>query len=142
VRHAYPVNLETEPDGQVNVTFDDVPEAITWGADRAEALRQAEDCLVSALACYVRDGRPLPRPSPARGRPVVAVPALDAAKLALHEAMLEAGATAELLAERLGKDAAAVRRLVDPLRASRIGDVERALAALGKRLEIAVSDAA
>jgi hypothetical protein len=44
-----------------------------------------DDALVVALGLYVDDGAALPRASPADGRPVVAVPARVAAKLALHE---------------------------------------------------------
>ena len=75
-------------------------------------------------------------PSPARGRPVVAVPALTAAKLALHEAMVPGSVSNVELARRLGTDEKAVRRLRDPLHGSRIEAVEAALRALGKRLEV------
>ena len=49
-------------------------------------------------------------PSPAEGRPV-AVDALVAAKLALHEAMLDQGVGNVELARRLGADEKAVRQL-------------------------------
>ena len=61
MRYAYPVVLDPEPDGSaINVSFPDVPEALTWGDNEAEALHLAEDCLVTALNCYVRAGKPLP----------------------------------------------------------------------------------
>jgi antitoxin HicB len=112
-----------------------------WG-DRAANLTAASDALVAALSCYVDDGRSIPRASPARGRPVVAVPALAAAKLALHEAMLAAGISNVELSRHLRLDEKAVRGLRDPLHRSHIGQVEAALRALGKRLEVAVHDAA
>ena len=68
----------------------------------------------------------------------MAVPALIAAKLALHEAMLSGGVSNVELARRLGTDEKAVRRLRDPLHGSRIEAVEAALRALGKRLEVSV----
>ncbi len=77
--------------------------------------------------------------SPARGRTIVAVPALEAAKLALHDAMLTAKVSNVDLAHRLGIDEKAVRRLRDPLHRSRIEAVEEALHALGRQLEIAVA---
>lgn len=59
---AYPVTLA--PDGEtVLVTFVDVPEAITFGADEDEALLKAVDALESALVFYVTDRKPLPKPS-------------------------------------------------------------------------------
>ena len=37
----YPVNLEPQPNGGFVVTFPDIPEAITQGEDREEALLYA-----------------------------------------------------------------------------------------------------
>jgi antitoxin HicB len=141
MRYAYPVDVQEAADG-VTVTCPDVPEMVTQGNTRAEALRHAPDALVSALSFYVDDGRPLPRPSAARGRPVVAVTALEAAKLALHDAMLEAGTSNVELARRLEIDEKSVRRLRDPLHRSHIGQIEAALRVLGKRLAIEVASAA
>jgi antitoxin HicB len=56
--------------------------------------------------------------------------------------MRRAGITNSDLAARLGCDEKAVRRLRDVLHASRIGEVERALAALGKRVVMNVMNAA
>ena len=47
----YPVNL-IEDCGKILVTFDDVPEAITFGEDRNHALKKAKDALESALSFY------------------------------------------------------------------------------------------
>jgi hypothetical protein len=44
----------------------------------------------------------VPHPSPAKGRPVVAVPALTAAKSEAYRAMRAAGLNKRQLAERLG----------------------------------------
>ena len=67
-RYVYPVELEPEPDGSaVNSRFPDVPGALTWGDDEAEALSLAEDCLVTALYGYVRSWEAIPEPGPARG---------------------------------------------------------------------------
>ena len=54
VRLAYPAELSTDRDGRVLVQFPDIPEALTDGADRAEALREAKDCLEEAVAGYIR----------------------------------------------------------------------------------------
>ena len=58
----YPVTL-TPDEGTVFVTFPDVPEAITFGADEDEALLQAVDALESALSFYVDARQPLPMAS-------------------------------------------------------------------------------
>ena len=107
-----------------------MPEAITWGATHAEATERAGDALISAHSIYVEEGRHSPKPSAAQGREVVAVSALEAIKLALHDAMLEAGVSNGELAGRLGVHEKAVRRLRDPLHRSAVGGVEAALRCL------------
>jgi antitoxin HicB len=137
MHYAWPVELLEESQG-VTVTCPDVPEMVTCGPTVAEALGEAVDALVTALSFYTDDGRKLPQPSPARGRHVVAVPALIAAKLALHEAMVRGAISNVELARRLATDEKSVRRLRDPLHGSKIEAVEAALRALGKRLEVSV----
>ena len=67
----YPVTL-TPDDGTVLVTFADVPEAITFGADEGEALRNGIDALDTGLSFYVGAGKPLPKPSkPKHGQKTV-----------------------------------------------------------------------
>jgi antitoxin HicB len=53
----YPVTL-TPDNGTILVTFADVAEATTFGADEAEALIQAVDALDTALSFYVDSGLP------------------------------------------------------------------------------------
>jgi antitoxin HicB len=50
----------TPDDDTVLVTFTDVPEAITFGADEDEALLQAVDALETGLSFYIEARRPLP----------------------------------------------------------------------------------
>ncbi len=141
MRYAYPAVLETQPDGGLAVFFEGPPGA-TQGETEAEALREAEDLLLTAPSVCVDEGRPLPRPAQAGGRPVVVVGPLAAAKLALHEAMLDRGVGDVELANRLGSDEKAVRRLRDPLHRSHVGAVEAALRALGRRLVVEVLELA
>lgn len=140
---AYPVNLSLQDDGSILVTFPGVPEALTDGETEAEALAEALDCLIAALGGYINDRRDIPRPSrPKRGQPVVALPPLVSAKLALYQAMRDAGITRVALGERLGVSEGAVRRLLDLDHRSHIGQIDAALVALGKRLVVEVRDAA
>ena len=129
MRYEYPVDLLEEADG-VTVTAPDVPEMATCGDTRAEALERAQDALVSALSFYVDDGRPLPAPGPANGRPVVSVPLLEATKVSNIE-----------LGRRMGLGENSVRRLRDPLHRSHVGQVEAALRALGRRKVLEVATA-
>jgi antitoxin HicB len=140
MRYAYPYELQPQPEGGFTVIFPDVPEAITQGESEAEAAVMAEDALITALSFYTDNAEPLPRPSPARGRPVAYVPPLAAAKLALHDAMLAAGVSNVALARMLKTDEKTVRRLRDLLHQSRINQVDAALRALGKRIGIVLAE--
>ena len=129
MRYVDPVALDPEPDGfAVNVWAPDVPGARTWGDDEAEALAQAADYLVTALYGSVLCREPIPRPGPARGRPMIAVPPLAAAKLALYTAMREQGIDTAELARRLGVSDRVVRSMLHLKRRTHIALLEQALA--------------
>ena len=141
MRFAWPADVLEEGDG-ITVTFPDVPGAITWGRTRPEALERAADALVSILGALVEDGSPVPAASAAEGRPIVSLAPLDAAKIALHAAMLDRGMSNVELGRRLGVDEKAIRRLRDPLQRSHIEAVDAALRILGRRREISVLEGA
>lgn len=135
----YPVTLT--PDGDtVLVTFPDVPEALTFGADEDEALLQAVDALETALSFYVQARKPLPVPSRAkRGQRTVRPAALEGAKLGVYRAMTEQGVKKAELARRLGWHMPQVDRLLDLRHASRLDQIEAAARALGRHLEVRVA---
>ena len=140
---AYPAALTPDPDGGFTVTFRDVPEAITEGDSREEAMLRAEDALESALAMYIAAKEPLPAPSREEaGEEMVSLSALGMAKTALYDAMREQGVGRAELARRLQWHLPQVNRVLDPRHASRMEHVEAALAALGLRLIIEVARAA
>lgn len=140
---AYPALLTPDPEGGFTVTFRDVPEAITEGDTREEALLRAEDALESALAMYVAAGEPLPASSSAEpSEETVPLSALGMAKAALYEAMREQQVGRAELARRLRWHLPQVARVLDMRHASRMEHVEAALAALGLRLVVEVARAA
>jgi antitoxin HicB len=140
---AYSVRLIPEEEGGYRVNFRDVPEALTQGETLDEALDEAADCLAVALSGYMQARLPLLRPSPSQpGERLILLPPLVTAKLALYEAMREEKVSQSTLALRLGLSETAVRRLLALAHRSHIGQVERALAALGRRLVVVVEDAA
>jgi antitoxin HicB len=140
---AYPATLIPDPDGGFTVTFRDVPEAITEGDTKEEALLRAEDALESALAMYVAAKEPLPKPSAAQsGEVMVPLSALGMAKAALYDSMCEQGVGRAELARRLRWHLAQVNRVLDLRHASKMEQVEAALAALGLRLIVDVAKAA
>lgn len=140
---AYPANLLPDPDGGFTVTFRDVPEAITEGDTSEEALLRAEDALKSALAMYVAAKEPFPAVSAAQpGEMMVPLSGLGMAKAALYDAMREQGIGRAELARRLRWHLPQVNRVLDLRHASKMEQVEAALAALGLRLIVDVARAA
>jgi antitoxin HicB len=147
MRFVYPVELEEVREGPpadhcVLATFPDLPEANTFGVDRANALTNAIDCLEVALAGRIKDRTEIPEPSPARGRPTVAPGNLIAAKAALYLAMRQDDVRPAELARRMGVDQPAINRLLDPRHASRSAQFDAAFAALGRRLVLSLENAA
>lgn len=139
----YPLMLKPDRNGTIIAQAVDVPGAITVGHDARDASIQAVDALITLFAHLMAEGEPIPRPSrPKRGQPSAELPPMVAAKLAIYQAMREAGLTQAALAERLGCDPRQVRRLLDLDHRSRLDQLEAALSALGKRLVVEVQDAA
>lgn len=139
----YPLTLSPDENGTIIAQAVDVPGALTVGRDEAEATARAVDALITLFVHLMAEDQPIPRPSrPKRGQPVAVLPPQVTAKLAIYEAMREAGLTQAALAGRLGCDPRQVRRLLDLDHRSRLDQLEAALAALGKRLILEVQDAA
>ena len=134
----YPVTL-TPDGGTVLVTFADVPEAITFGADEDEALLNAIDALETALSFYVDSRTSLPIPSqPTNGQKTVRPSALECAKLGVYQAMTEQGVKKAELARRLGWHMPQVDRLFDLRHASKLDQIEAAANVLGKHLYVQI----
>ena len=142
-RFQYPATLTRERQGGFMVRFADLPEAITSGTDRQDALLQAADCLEEAVAGRISDRLEIPRPSaPRRNQVVVPVPAPTAAKAALYLALHEARIKNTELARRLGCDEKEVRRMLDPRHPTKLPRIQQALEALGKRLVVSLEEEA
>jgi antitoxin HicB len=138
----YPVILDPDEDGRPVVTFPDLPGAVTDGADEAEALREASDCLSEALATRIAHGEAIPPASPpAPGQPMVSPDPTIALKAALHMAMYRRDMTVADLAALLGMgDWHQAARLLDPKRSSKLTSLATALGALGYDIAISISD--
>lgn len=138
---AYPAHLEAAEDGGFVVTFPDFGVGVTQGDDRAEALAQAADLLETIIANYMAEGWDLPEPSPARGRPLVWLAPLVAAKAELYRAMRRAGTDKAELARRLGIAPPEVDRLfsIHDTSISSLDRIAAGLAALGFRLVVTVA---
>lgn len=133
----YPAKLKAQLEGGFVVTFPDLPEAITQGEDREDALLHARDALESALEFYFEAYRPVPAASRRkRGQEYVELPSSVAAKVLLLNEMIQQKVRPAELARRLKTTPQEVNRLTNIRHTSRIDGIAGAMKALGKTLEI------
>jgi antitoxin HicB len=139
---SYPVRITREGPAFL-AQFPDVPIAHTFGDTKEECLENALDALETAFIALMSDRSEIPEPSRIkRGMDSVTLPALAEAKISLYREMLAAEMRKAELARRLGWHKPQVDRLLDLRHDSRLDQIERAFAALGKRVRIAIEDAA
>lgn len=132
----YPVNLEPDSGGFF-VSFPDIPEALTQGDSREDALSMALDALVTAFEFYFEDNRKVPLPSEVTGE-FVDVPLSVASKVLMLNAFIDSSLTQTELANRMGVKKQEITRLFDLKHATKIDAIQKAMQAIGKRLEIKV----
>jgi hypothetical protein len=114
---------------------------LTDGADEADALREAEDCLSEALASRIVDGEEIPVPRPVvSGQYLVSPSPTIALKAALYEGLRRRDMTVADLAARLDMDWHQAARLIDPRRASKLTSLSAALRALDCEIRLLVHD--
>jgi antitoxin HicB len=136
----YPIALSDDPGGGFVVACRDLPEVITQGETREQALEDAEGALQAAIEMRIQDGEDIPVASClGRGELPVAVPIGTAMKAALYLAMREQGVSKSELARRLGVNEKEARRMLDPRHSTKMPALERALHILGKRPELRVT---
>ena len=136
----YPVTLTPDKKaGGFVVTCRDVPEAVTQGETVEEAISEAEGALEAAIEMRIEDGLSIPVPSAKkRGEHFASLPVGTAMKAALYVSMQEQNVSKAELARRLGLDEKEARRMLDPKHGTKVAALERALHALGKRVELVV----
>ncbi len=136
-RFEYPVRLTPADVGGFVLTCRDLPQLVTQGEDKRDALEQAADAMDEVIATYMIDGIEFPAPSKLRRREhLVSPPAETMAKAALYVAMRQAGISKLQLAKRLGVDEKEVRRLLDPHYGSKLPRIAQAISILGQRLVV------
>jgi antitoxin HicB len=136
-----------EPDrkhGGYVVTFPDLGHGATQGETFDEAREMAQDLLRAILGELMKRGDALPAPKKRRGQNLQAIglPALQSAKTDLYGAFLKSGIKKTEFARRIGIPKTSIDRLFDLDHASRFDQIEAAFAALGKRIEFKICDAA
>lgn len=139
----YAIRFELDTVPGLAVFCRDLPELNSFGDDKEHALSIAVDAIETTLSIYVDQRRPIPLASPAQdGEHVVHLPAVTMAKIALWNEMMARGMRKADLCRLINVNQTQGDRLVDFLHTSKMEALENALAALGKRLTVGVTEAA
>ncbi len=133
----YPAKFEADEDGRIVVTFRDLPEAATDGADMDEARKEAADLLDSTLMFRMKYREDIPEPTTVRkGEELIAPDAAVAIKIALYIAMKTRGVSAAELSRRLGVDNREIQRILNPSHATKTARMSEAIEATGSHAVI------
>ncbi len=136
----FPVELAPDDNDTILVTFPDVPGAVTFGDDEADALGRAVSALETVLNAMMADRQDIPTPSPAKGRPKVAPTLQGALKLAVYQAMRARGWRKIDLANAMGLDLQQIDWLLDLRRSSTPARLDQAMWVCGRRFSIVAVD--
>lgn len=135
---AYPYTLTPDDNGTLLVTFPDIPEAVAVADDADAAEIEALDGLLCAIEGYFADRRAVPLPQES-GSQALLLPALETAKILLHNEMLAQGVKKAEMARRLDVHMPQVDRLLDLRHNTKLDFLEKAAAKLGRSLDIRFS---
>lgn len=129
----YPATLKEQTDGNFLVTFVDLPDTFTEGKTKDEALFNATEVLSAMLAWRLDEAKDVPAPSrKIKGAHYIAPDAKTQAAMLLRLARGERSLSE--LARALETSWPAAKRLENPSHWPSLKTLDRAAAALGKRL--------
>ena len=129
----YPATVDRQPDGSFLVRFVDLDDTFTEGQTKEEALFNAAEVLSGMLAWRLDEGKDVPPPSQkVKGAHYIAPDAKTQAAMLLRLARAERSLSD--LARALDTSWPAAKRLEDPRHWPSLKTLDRAAAALGKRL--------
>lgn len=132
----YPATVEAQKDGTFLVQFIDLTDTFTEGRTREEALFNAAEVLSAMLAWRLDQSKLVPTPTQkVKGAHYIAPDAKTQAAILLR--LARGDRTLSDLARALETSWPAAKRLEDPTHWPSLKTLDRAAAALGKRLVLA-----
>ncbi len=138
----YRVKLTPDDNETFLVTAPDFPDVITYGETREDALRYAVGAFREVIAARMHHKEPIPEPSKIRTKDdFVTLPLQTEIKIRLYQSLEETGVKKAELARKLNLHRQEIDRLMDFNQSTSIGKLESAFAALGKTLNIEVTNA-
>ena len=133
----YPARVKEQGDGSFLVTFVDLPDTFTEGQTREEALFNASEVLSAMLAWRLDKAKDVPTPSPKiKDALYIAPDAKTQAAMLLRLARGERSLSE--LARALETSWPAAKRLENPSHWPSLKTLDRAAAAMGKRLVLSL----
>ncbi|HAV1851635.1 type II toxin-antitoxin system HicB family antitoxin [Enterobacter hormaechei] len=133
----YPVKLIEAEEGGYVVKFPDVPEALTQADNMQDALNEGLDALVTAFEFYFEDGDRIPSPSKLENyEHFVELPLSVEAKILMLNTFIDSKITQVELANRMNVKKQEVTRLFDLNHSTKIDTIQKAIAAMGHRLNL------
>ena len=124
------------------VTSPDFSEVTTFGDTREDALGYAVGAFEEAIAGRIHYKEPIPKPSKIRATDdFVTLPLQTEMKVRLYQSLAESGIKKADLARKLNIHRQEIDRLFDFKQSTSLGKIESAFAALGKTLNIEITDA-
>ena len=137
MKFIYPARLKHYSCDEIVVSFRDLPECLTSGADEAEALFEAQDALEEAIAGRIDDAEIIPVPSSRKnGERMVAVPTATAAKAALTLALRDSGLSIAEFARQFRTSEESVKKMLNPRHRTSPDRIGRALHLLGRQIAV------
>ena len=136
----YPAVLERDDNETWLVKFPDFDDAVTFGDTREEALAHAAGALETVIISRIKHKMDIPAPSAARGRPLVSIPPLTAAKALLYKELRDQNVSIRQLAKKLHCEYPVAHRLLEVSRKTQVDAIAKAFQALGKQVLIAVEE--
>jgi antitoxin HicB len=131
----YPARFQPQRGGGYTVTFPDFSEAVTEGDSLQQAKTHASEVLTLTLEARAEEGIAIPRPSPRKSGLRLVVPSVRVQAALLFRHIRKDKKLAEI-AKALDTSWPAAARLEDPKHWPTLKQLERAAAAVGKRLVI------
>lgn len=133
----YAAVFDKQAEGGYTVTIPELPEAITEGNTMEEARFNAAEALSLALSVRIELGEASPEPSPPTGDNMEWIEPDAAVQAAILVRTTRGTRPLADLARALGTSWPAAQRLENPRHSPTLKQLERAAAALGKRLVLA-----
>lgn len=134
----YPITLTPDDNDTLLVTCPLLPEVTTFGETKADAIGAAKDAILTAFMARFSNRETIPIPDEMFSGDFVILEPLIVLKVELHNAMVEGGLHKADLVRRLQVHPPQVDRILDIFHASCLDQMQEAIAATGRTIEVRV----